>query len=137
MKCLLDTNAVTGLLKSHPGLSKRVRQHVPEDFGIPAVAAHELFFGAYRSQRPTQNLARVEALQFEVLEFDKEDARQAGKVRAAVAKVGTPIGPYDVLMSDQARARNLTLITHNVAGFSRVDDLLIVTSPHRVVRTKC
>jgi tRNA(fMet)-specific endonuclease VapC len=58
-----------------------------------------------------------------VLEFDKEDARQAGEVRALLASRGTPIGPYDVLIAGQAKARNLTLVTHNTDEFGRVPGL--------------
>ena len=43
---------------------------------------HELYYGAFKSQRVEQNVARVEGLQFSVLEFDDEDARQAGQIRA-------------------------------------------------------
>jgi tRNA(fMet)-specific endonuclease VapC len=70
-----------------------------------------------------QNLARVDGLQFVVLEFDQEDARQAGEIRAALAATGTPIGPYDVLIAGQARARSLVLVTHNTREFSRVSGL--------------
>jgi tRNA(fMet)-specific endonuclease VapC len=64
-------------------------------------------------------------LQFVVLEFDQEDARQAGEIRAALAAAGTPIGPYDVLIAGQARARSLVLVTHNTGEFSRVSGLNI------------
>ena len=37
-----------------------------------------------------ENLARVGGLQFEVLEFDGEDARAAGQLRASLAAAGTP-----------------------------------------------
>jgi tRNA(fMet)-specific endonuclease VapC len=123
VKYLLDANAVIGLLAGNAGLLARVRQHVPEDFGVSAIAAHELFYGAYKSQRRAQNLARVDGLQFVVLEFDQEDARQAGEIRAALAAAGTPIGPYDVLIAGQARARSLILVTHNTGEFSRVSGL--------------
>lgn len=125
MKFLLDANAVIGLLAGHAGLLTRVRRHVPQDFALSAIAAHELFYGAYKSRRQTQNLARIEGLLFVVLEFDQEDARHAGAIRAALAAVGTPIGPYDVLIAGQARARGLTLITRNTGEFARVDGLQI------------
>lgn len=125
MKYLLDANAVIGLLAGNAMLLSRVRQHTPRDFGISAVAAHELFFGAYKSQRVTRNLARLEALQFAVVEFDKEDARQAGEIRAALAAAGTPIGPYDIMIAGQARARELILITRNLGEFSRVSGLRV------------
>ncbi len=120
MKFLLDTNAIIALLKGHPGLARRIRQHPPGDFAMSAIVAHELFFGAYRGTRRAENLARVEALRFEVLAFDREDGRRAGELRAALAAAGTPIGPYDVLIAGQALARGLTLITRNVREFLRV-----------------
>jgi len=125
VKFLLDSNAVIALLRGHAGFLNRLRQHQPQDFGIPAIVAHELFYGAFKSQRATENLARVEGLQFEVLDFDREDARHAGELRAALATAGTPIGPYDVLIAGQARARSLTLVTHNTREFQRVPGLRV------------
>ena len=125
MKFLLDSNAVIALLKGHPGFLARLREYQPDDFGISAIVAHELFYGAYKSQHTPKTLERIEALAFEVLEFDREDARVAGKLRATLARAGTPIGPYDVLIAGQALARNLVLVTHNCGEFQRVADLRI------------
>ena len=125
MKFLLDSNAIIALLRGHPGFLGRLRQHQPRDFGIPSIVAHELFYGAFKGHRTAENLARVEGLQFEVLDFDREDARHAGELRAALAAVGTPTGPYDVLTAGQARARALTLITHNTREFQRVAGLRV------------
>lgn len=120
---LLDTNVVIGLLAGKLTLLRQVREHVPEDFGISAISAHELYFGACKSRRRAENVARVEALRFAVLEFDKEDAQHSGEIRAVLAAAGMPIGPYDVLIAGQALARGLILITHNTAEFSRVSGL--------------
>jgi predicted nucleic acid-binding protein len=38
---------------------------------------------------------------------------------------GTPIGPYDVLIAGQAKARKLTLVTHNTTEFQRVPGLKV------------
>ena len=125
MKYLLDSNAVIALLKGNAGFLARLRRCKPEDFAIPAVVAHELFYGAYKGQRVTESLGRIEGLAFEVLEFDREDARAAGEVRATLARAGTPIGPYDVLIAGQAIARDLILITHNTTEFRRVGRLRV------------
>ncbi len=125
MKFLLDTNAVIALLKGHSGLQAQVRQHQPSDFGLSAIVAHELFFGAYRGTRSTENLARIDALRFEVVAFDAEDARIAGELRAALAAAGTPVGPYDVLIAGQALARGLTLITRNLREFRRITSIQV------------
>lgn len=122
---LLDTNAVIALMKGHSGFLTRLRQHQPRDFAIPSIVAHELYFGAYKSQHAAENLRRVEALQFEILGLDPEDARRAGEVRAQLASAGKPIGPYDVLIAGQALARSLTLVTHNTREFQRVSGLSV------------
>ncbi|WP_265920289.1 type II toxin-antitoxin system VapC family toxin [Cupriavidus nantongensis] len=125
MKYLLDANAVIAMLKGEATMLERLRAHLPSDFGLPAIVAHELFYGAYKSQRAAANLARIEALQFEVVPFDAEDAQHAGEIRAQLEAVGTPIGPYDVLIAGQARARNLILVTHNIREFARVAQLAV------------
>lgn len=126
MLYLLDSNTVIALLNDKDSLpSKRVRLQAPADVGISTIVVFELSYGAYKSQHSDRNVAVVDGLQFEILDWDKEDARQAGEVRAYLAKRGTPIGPYDVLLAGQARARNLTLVTHNTAEFLRVPDLRI------------
>jgi tRNA(fMet)-specific endonuclease VapC len=86
---------------------------------------HELFYGAFKSRRAARNIALVDALQFPVLEFDREDARQAGEVRAFLAARGMTIGPYDVLIAGQAVARKMVLVTHNTDELRRVPGLQI------------
>jgi tRNA(fMet)-specific endonuclease VapC len=126
MRYLLDANAIIALLNGTTSpIARRVRRHAPRDFGVSAVVIHELYYGAFTSQRVEHNVARVDALQFSVLEFDEEDARQAGQIRAHLASKGTPIGPYDVLIAGQARARDLTLVTHNTSEFRRVPGLKV------------
>jgi tRNA(fMet)-specific endonuclease VapC len=125
VKFLLDTNAVAALLGGKTAMVSKVRHYGPHDFGLPAIVAHEQYFGIFRSRRANENLARFDALQFEVVPFDREDARQAAAIRAELAVSGSPIGGYDVLIAGQARSRELTLITRNVREFSRVPGLRI------------
>ena len=99
------------------------REHQPGDMEMCAIVAHELYYGAYKSQRAAGNVALIDHVQFEVLDFDKEDARRAGEVRAVLAARGKPIGPYDVMIVGQALARGLILVTHNAGEFERVDGL--------------
>jgi tRNA(fMet)-specific endonuclease VapC len=125
MRYLLDTNAVISMLKdASSSLAQRVRREKPAGIAISAIVAHELFYGAFKSRRAVQNVALIDALQFVVIEFDREDARQAGKIRALLASAGTPIGPYDVLIAGQAMARNMVLVTRNAVEFARVSGLL-------------
>jgi tRNA(fMet)-specific endonuclease VapC len=122
---LLDTNAVIRLLSSDPAVTRRIQEHDRLDIGVPTMVMHELYFGAFKSQRVEQNLGYLEALEFDILDFEIHDARAAAEIRATLAAKGTPIGPLDVLIAGQAIARDLTLVTHNTREFSRVRGLRI------------
>ena len=65
----------------------------------------------------------MDALRFAVIEFDKEDAPEAGKIRDFLAARGSPIGPYDVLIAGQAMARKMVLVTANTDEFARIPGL--------------
>jgi tRNA(fMet)-specific endonuclease VapC len=125
VKYLIDTNVVIGLSKGLPGLEQRLHQEDPTDIGLSVIVLHELFFGAYKGRRVAANLDAIADLDFDVVAFDKEDARHAGEIRASLAAMSLPIGPYDILIAGQAIARDLTLITHNIREFSRVPGLRI------------
>jgi tRNA(fMet)-specific endonuclease VapC len=127
MRRLLDANAVIAVLSDRDASpAQRLRRENPADVAISAIVAHELFYGAFKSNRAAQNVALVDALQFPVTEFDKEDARQAGQIRAFLSARGIgSIGPYDVLIAGQAVARDMILVTHNTQEFGRVPGLRI------------
>ena len=126
MRYVLDTNALVQVLRG-PGSSveSRLRTLEPDDVGVSAVVMHELYYGAFRSERPESNLAVVEEIGLTVVELAREDAREAGRLRATLAAAGLPIGPFDVLIAGQAVARGLTLVTRNTREFARVDGLAV------------
>lgn len=122
----LDTNVVIALLKTRDSpLGERIRARPVEEFAISSVVLFELYFGAFKSARQAQNLGVVDALGFDVLPLDADDARHAGEIRAVLRTEGAPIGPYDLLIAGQARAKGLTLITANMREFQRVAKLTV------------
>jgi tRNA(fMet)-specific endonuclease VapC len=124
IRWLLDTNAIIALLKGNfPRFTSRVMAEKPETFGLSVIVYHELIYGAAKSARPEQNMQLIDAIAFPLLAFEPKDARAAGLIRGQLAKLGTPIGPLDVLIAGQALARGLVLITDNSREFSRIPDL--------------
>jgi len=127
LKYLLDTNIVIYTMKNRPQqVKKRFRQHDGR-MGISTVTLGELVFGAEHSQQAERNLADIEAMtaRLELLPFDDKAAYHFGQIRAALYRVGRPIGPYDMMIAGQARASGLILVTNNVKKFDRVPGLLI------------
>jgi tRNA(fMet)-specific endonuclease VapC len=126
MAWLLDTNAIITLVaRRSDALLRRVEAAESGTLAISSIVAHELYFGAYRSQKIEFNLETLRLLfaDLVILDLDREDARTAGEIRAMLARQGAPIGPYDVLLAGQARARGLILVTNNLSEFQRVDGL--------------
>jgi len=91
---LLDTNACIHHLKfANSPITCKLTIHLPET-AVCAVTKAELFYGAMRSNNPTQSIREQQAFLelFVSLAFDDEAARICGLIRAQLAKQGTPIG---------------------------------------------
>lgn len=132
MRYLLDTNAVIAMLNdAHSTVALAARRHLPSQLHLSAIVAHELFYGAFKSQRQERNVALIERIPFEIVDFDREDARKAGEIRAILARAGKPLGPYDVLIAGQALARDMILVTHNTDEFIRIPGLRTEDWTHR------
>ena len=72
-----------------------------------------------------RNLDAVEGLlaRLDVLDFDISADEHAGEIRATLARIGTPICKYDIMIAGHARSRGLTLVTNNMSEFERVSGL--------------
>ncbi|HEX4159881.1 MAG TPA: PIN domain-containing protein [Rhizomicrobium sp.] len=93
---------------------------------IPVVVLHELSYGIRRSARGqagAQALAASLALGITVWSFEPEDAEEAGEIRRAHERAGTPIGAYGILIAAQARRRSALLVTANTGEFARLPGL--------------
>lgn len=125
---LLDTNACIHHLKFPNSIvTRRLRTLRPSDVAVSAVTKAELFFGAMRSNNPTQALRSQQEFwsQFVSLPFDDQAGFIHGRIRAQLASQGTLIGSYDLMIAAIALANNLTLVTHNTREFERVEGLAI------------
>jgi tRNA(fMet)-specific endonuclease VapC len=123
---LLDTDTCIRYLNPRPSpVQERMRTHPAGQVVLCDIVKMELYFGAYKSQRPEHNLPIVERFfsQFMSLPFDSIAAQICGQIRAELAAQGRPIGPYDAQIAAIALATGATLVTHNTREFMRVPGL--------------
>lgn len=127
MTYLLDTNTCVYALKRVPAVIDRLKTFSPEDLGIAIITAADLWFGARKSSRPERTRASVDAflVPFEIVPLDKAAAESYADIRLRLERAGRPIGERDLLIAAIARARHLTVVTHNVDEFRRVPGLSV------------
>jgi len=129
MKYLLDTSICIALLRdSSEAVAKRFERAIARDGSVcvSSVVLSELWYGAYKSSRPDENVSTLRKFlrgPINVLSFDEEDARLAGEIRADLARTGKTIGSYDTLIAGQCMNKNLTVVTSNLSEFQRVKGL--------------
>jgi tRNA(fMet)-specific endonuclease VapC len=127
----LDTDIIVfALNRRRPEYAARISEELRagRSLIVPAIVSFELEYGFAKSARPEANrrlLATLLARGFDQPAFDLEDAAEAGRIRAALERLGTPIGPYDYLIAAQARRRGAVMVTLNRREFDRVPGLVV------------
>ena len=125
---LLDTNTCIYFLnKTSERIIFQLKRLSPSIVKLPAVTVAELFYGAQKSKAKGKNQALVENFvsTFEIIPFDEKSCKIYAGIRASLEKVGTPIGPMDLLTASISLANNFVLVTNNIKEFRRVKGLIL------------
>lgn len=125
---LLDTNiCIFTIKRKPPEIREQFHRHHGQ-MAISTVSLMELIYGAEKSLAPERNLAEIEQFtaRLELLEFGNEAAKHTGQIRAELARIGKPIGPYDQMIAGHARSRGLIVVTNNLREFERIPGLRVV-----------
>ena len=125
LRYLLDTNIVIYVLKRRPVEVLSTFNANASRMAISAITLAELLHGAEKSSRVSENLAAVEDFcsRLQVLPYGPKAAQHYGAIRAALEKLGQPIGVNDMHIAAHARSEGLVLVTNNMGEFARVPAL--------------
>ncbi|MDO8753876.1 MAG: type II toxin-antitoxin system VapC family toxin [Anaerolineales bacterium] len=123
-KCLLDTNIVIALFANETAVKENLAK--TDEVFIPSVVIGELFYGAHKSARATENIARIDdfASNSVVLGCDTETSRVYGEIKRALSVKGHPIPENDIWIAAIAIQHDLVLISRD-AHFKEVDNLKV------------
>jgi tRNA(fMet)-specific endonuclease VapC len=125
LRYLLDTNIVIYVLKRRPVEVLSTFNANASRMAISSITLAELLHGAEKSSRVSENLAAIEDFcsRLEVLPYGPKAAQHYGVIRAALEKLGQPIGVNDMHIAAHARSEGLVLVTNNMGEFARVPAL--------------
>lgn len=140
---LLDTDTLIFLirgLKSRRTAAKnqalkvveqcRKSQEDGHSVAISAVSISELEFGARKSERYEEEIAAVHKVltPFDLYDFDSGVCPQHyGCLRHELETKGLQIGSMDLLIAAHALSLDATLVSNNIAHFSRVHGLKLIS----------
>lgn len=121
---LLDTNIVIALFANDPAVTDHLAES--DEVFIPSIIVGELYYGAHKSNRVKENLARIDELVATsvVLPCDIETARWYGDVKNKLRQKGRPIPENDIWIAAIALQHNLILVSRD-QHFNAVDILEI------------
>lgn len=124
---LLDTDTIIYNLKGNEAIKKNLQYHFDAPLKISVITLMELYYGAYKSEKFSSNLAKVRTIEntFEIIPAGKESAESFGLLKATLEKSGTRLDDFDMAIASCALAHNLTLVTNNLRHFSRIEGLKI------------
>ena len=122
---VLDTNAVSALMKGTPAVVERLAATAPAEVAIPQPVLAELAFGIERlprSKRRTSLQARFDLVSAELPRAEWTDAvsQAFGRIKAMLERRGTRIEDFDAAIAAHALSLEATLVTANLDHMVRV-----------------
>ena len=129
MKCL-GTDLLIAILRGKEEARGRVAELDAEGHeATTSINVFEVFFGAYRSKRESENVKEAVKLlgRLEVFSLDRSSSRKAGEIAAKLAAKGETIDFRDAMIAGIAMENGLTLLTRNKSHFSRINGLKLET----------
>jgi tRNA(fMet)-specific endonuclease VapC len=122
---ILDSDHCVAILRGQLAMDGHVS--VTESLAVTTISVGELMYGASKSARVDDNLARLGILlsKFIILPYEMAAARWFGRIKADLEHAGSVIDDLDLQIACIALAYSVPLVTHNRRHFERMPDLVV------------
>ncbi len=118
---LLDTNICIAYFKALSPVVAKFKAFEGPHPGISEITLAELKYGARKSNRPEHHLRMVDALLDGVVVLPISPVLDLfAEEKARLAKAGTLIADFDLLIGATAVHQDLVLVTNNTRHFDRI-----------------
>lgn len=122
---VLDTNAVSALMKGAAAVFERLAATAPADVAVPQPVLAEIAFGIERLPRSKRRAAlqsRFDLISAELPRTEWTDvvSQMFGQIKATLERCGTRVEDFDAAIAAHALALDATLVTANVDHIIRV-----------------
>ena len=130
MTYVLDTNAVSALMKGEAAVVARLAATERADVAVPQPVVAEIAFGIERLPRSKRRTILQERFDLVCSELGRAEWTDAvshayGRIKAMLERRGTRIEDFDAAIAAYALAVDATLVTANLDHMTRVPGLTI------------
>jgi len=130
VKYVLDTNAVSALMKGDARVIERLEQVGKSEVAVPQPTLAEIAYGIERLPRSRRRdflQTRFDLLRQELLraEWTDEVSEHYGTIKATLEKKGRRIEDFDAAIAAHALARGAVLVTASLDDMARVQGLAV------------
>lgn len=124
---LIDTDILIYSLKGDPVVVIYLRRSSTNPKAISVISFGELIYGAHKSARPNQNLARVRRLGevLPVIDISPAIMEAFSSLKAQLEQGGSRLDDFDLVIAATAITVGYRLVTNNEKHFSRIEGLEI------------
>ena len=119
---LLDTDTIIYALKGHRTVKKNLQFFADTPKAFSVISYGELVFGAHKSQRVQENLAKIHHIKeiFPVIDLTPAIMVTFGELKANIEAKGTCVADFDLLIGATALCMDYTIVTNNTKHFSKI-----------------
>ena len=123
---LLDTSICVALFRGSRSVSEKLNAVGKESCFVNDVVVAELIVGAYKSDRTKENLEQIADFVSEVRVIPfAETMHVFAQERVRLWDAGQRIEDFDLIIGCAAKAKGLTMVTHNANHFDHIEGLAI------------
>lgn len=128
MKYVLDTNAVSALMRAEAAVIARLRSVTRADVGVPQPVVAEIEYGLARLPKGRKKTGLVERWRFFAQELPRADWTEDvsvhfGALKALLEKAGKRLEDFDLAIAAHALAYDAILVTADAKHMTRVRGL--------------
>ena len=125
---LLDTNIISYWMRGDQRVIDRIKKHSPSDLSLSSVTLAEILYGIEKSPvKKEERRLKIDQISsvLDLHSFDESSAEEYAVIRSQLEKRGLVISERDTQIASIAMANKLTVVTHKVREFSRIDRLKV------------
>lgn len=126
-RLILDTDTWIEYFHDRHGIKERLSTIDFSNVYVSEISIAELYYGALHSQNVSRHLKEVYALQRNFTVIPISDVlMDYAELRQSLSSKGLSVDHFDLLIAATAIHFNLTLVTHNLRHFNRIENLKVL-----------